>query len=764
MKAAPRPHSHDRPGVDLKDWHCLAILTLLAGLFFRDIILGTAYFWEDFLYQNYPFRSFAATSMAFGQLPLWNPYIFGGMPFLADIQTAVFYLPSTALTLAVHHGALHHYWLEIMIILHYPLAGGGMFFLARSFGMQRVSALFSGLAFMLSGFMIAHAIHQQIVTLAAWYPAMLLLFRRALQQHQWMWVCAGAAVLGHSTLAGFPQLSLYLYSLLGLFFLFELFSTYRGARLLSRDARTMTARAAAIVLLSLAIAGLQLLPTMELSPFSQRAEITYAKSTEGSLSWGQLLTFIFPKYFGTSRAEQYAYWGPGDYWHFWETCVYVGIPTLLLALFTLPLVRRHKYVLFFWGLLGLSLLYALGGNFPLQRIVFDTVPGFSLFRNPARTSVLISFAAALLAGWGLDALLSREGDTRNSALLRRIVLAAAATAAAVWILTATGALHSAFPFLSNPRVAAAVQRDTLAGMGFLLATGALLYYALRKRPLSPGLALFLPALLFLDMSWFGGNQPLSTVNPAEYFSRSRRIVEPLKREGEKELFRISTRTAGGMVMDRNQGMIDRLFTMEGYTPLALKRRFPPLATADQLNDLMNVKYKTVTEEGGRISFVHQTTYLPRAFVVHRMYVARNDSDCVRYLSSTEFDPRSIAVFDSDPGFALPASVASPSWKAEVTAYANNEIALDVETSAEGILVLSELYYPGWTATVDGMRADVHRVDYNLRGIVVPAGRHAVVVLFTPSSFSRGMFITLAALGVCGIGFAVSFRRRRRNDS
>ena len=222
MAAPTRQQPHDRPPFDLKDWHCLTILTLLAALFFRDILLGTAYFWEDFLYQNYPFRVFAATSMASGQIPFWNPYVFGGMPFLADIQTAVFYLPSTALTLAVHHGTLTTFWLEVMILLHYPLAGGGMFYLARSFRMQRASALFSGLAFMLSGFMIAHAIHQQIVTLAAWYPAMLLLFRRILQERRWLWVFAGAVVLGHSTLAGFPQLSLYLYILLGVFFLFEL--------------------------------------------------------------------------------------------------------------------------------------------------------------------------------------------------------------------------------------------------------------------------------------------------------------------------------------------------------------------------------------------------------------------------------------------------------------------------------------------------------------------------------------------------------------
>lgn len=765
MAASTKQHQPTRDTADLKDWHCIAILTLLAAFFFRDILLGTAYFWEDFLYQNYPFRVFAATSLASGQLPLWNPYTFGGMPFLADIQTAVFYLPSVALTLAVHHGTLSHYWLEVMILLHYPLAGGGMFYLARSFGMRRVSALFSGLAFMLSGFMIAHAIHQQIATLAAWYPAALLLFRRLLQERRWTWVFAGAVVLGHSTLAGFPQLSLYLYALLGIFFLFELLSTYPGRKLLSRDALMMTARAAALVLLSLTIAGLQLIPTLELSPFSERAEITYAKSTEGSLSWGQLLTFLFPTYFGTSRAEQYAYWGPGDYWHFWETCVYVGIPALVLALLTLPLARHRKHVLFFWALLAGALLYALGGNFPLQKILFEYVPGFSLFRNPARAGVVTSLCLALLSGWGLDGILARDRDARSSKRMRVTAAAAAGAAVLIWILTATGALQSSFAFLSNPKIAAVMQRDMPVSLVFVALAGALIMFATGKRAVSLPVVLLFPCLQFFDMISFGGNQPLSGVNPTEYFSRSRRLVEPLKREGQQELFRISIRTAGGMVMDRNQGMVDRLFTLEGYTPLALKRRIPPLQAAEKTLDLMNARYYTVREEGGKINFVSNPTHLPRAFMVYRMSVERSDTDLVRFLNSPAFDHRSMAVFDTDPGFTLPSYDTVPSWHAEVTSYGNNAIALDVETSAAGILVLSEVYYPGWTAAVDGTPADIHRVDYCLRGIQIPAGRHAVAVRFAPASFSRGGVLTLVSLLACGGGFAFSLRRNRaRTDN
>src|SRR5512140_2502124 len=89
--AGTHPAKHDLR--ELLPWQAVGVLALLVAIFFREILLGTAFLWEDFLYFSYPVRNFAATSVAMGSLPLWNPYTFNGMPFLADIQTTVFYLP-----------------------------------------------------------------------------------------------------------------------------------------------------------------------------------------------------------------------------------------------------------------------------------------------------------------------------------------------------------------------------------------------------------------------------------------------------------------------------------------------------------------------------------------------------------------------------------------------------------------------------------------------------------------------------------------------
>src|SRR5689334_2013208 len=121
---APSPASRVLAGI--KDWHVVTAIFLLTVIFFRNILFKSAFFWEDFMYFYYPARNFAAVSMAGGELPLWNPFTLNGMPFQADIQTALFYVPNMLLTLFVSGGKLSFFWLELEIVGHYVIAGAGM--------------------------------------------------------------------------------------------------------------------------------------------------------------------------------------------------------------------------------------------------------------------------------------------------------------------------------------------------------------------------------------------------------------------------------------------------------------------------------------------------------------------------------------------------------------------------------------------------------------------------------------------------------------
>jgi hypothetical protein len=306
-----------------------------------------------------------------------------------------------------------------------------------------------------------------------------------------------------------------------------------------------------------------------------------------------------------------------------------------------------------------------------------------------------------------------------------------------------------------------------AAVAFLLAlvSGAAVLALTSERWRTTTVAYSFVALVFLDLLLFAGSHNNGTVNPAEYFGRSRRLVDSIRKEQEAELFRVNTRTHLGMVMDRNQGMVDRIFQMEGFTPLVLQHYQPPARTAEQLLDLMNAKYRTVADTiRGTLAIVLHPTYFPRAFFLYRTLILEEDEARERFMRSPEFDHRTTAIIDRPLHVSLAQPDSTPGWSARFSRYGNNSMALDVRTDRDGLLVLSEIWYPGWTATLDGKDTPVYRTDHSLRGIVVPAGSHAVEVTFSPDSLKRGAVITGGALGLCFTLIAVSLAVGRRPRS
>lgn len=740
------------------DWHCVTFIGVLTAVLFHPILLGKAFLWEDFLYQWYPFRVFAATSMASGELPLWNPYTFNGMPFLADIQTQIFYLPLTAMTLFVSNGQLNSYWLELVNILHYVLAGAGMFYLAKSFNVKQIPALFAGVAYAMSGFMVTHAIHQAMITLVAWYPLILLFFRKSLSTQEWKWVFVTALLLGHSFFAGFPQLSLFLYFFLFVFFIFELLTTFGFRRLARKPALMMSAKAGSIIILSVGLILIQLLPTLELSQLSVRAEISFQKSTEGSMAWRQLLTLVFPKLFGTAGAEGYNYWGPGTYWYFWETCIYSGLLPLLLSVLSIRLWKQNKYVVFFLCFGAFAILFSLGGNFVVQKLFFYFVPGFSTFRNPARMGIFLTFGIALLSAFSLQHILY---ERKEIDIMKKILIGAAAIGALCWILILSGILNDVLELPSRPPSSSFVSSHANISF-FLFAISLLIVYVMVSRGMQlRWIGIAAVAFLFVDFYVFGANQNNSPNNPEEYFKRAAPIVQYVKQQNE--IFRLNTRNADGLLVDRNQGMIDRIFMKEGYTPLVLQRWEMPMASQQHQFDLLNIKYMTVTDTQRRgLQLALNPTYLPRAIMISGVHFARTEQEVLDSLKSPTFDYRGIAVIEKEPPFSITRQT-NPG-KVTINEYKNNSISLLTESKGNGFLLLSEIYYPGWNAYVDGNKSDVCRTDYCLRGVFVPAGNHTVVLRFEPSSFAKGTWGTLTTLLVCIAGIVVPRFRKTPSTS
>ena len=131
----------------------------------------------------------------------------------------------------------------------------------------------------------------------------------------------------------------------------------------------------------------------------------------------------------------------------------------------------------------------------------------------------------------------------------------------------------------------------------------------------------------------------------------------------------------------------------------------------------------------------------------------------RYMQAPGFDHRRQVALEEPLPFPLPETAAAAAAEARVTAYGLNRIEASVDAPAPGLLVFGELYYPGWTATVDGAEAVVHRADGCLRGVpVASAGHHTVVLRFLPGSFVRGAWISGLTLALTLGGLAAARRR------
>jgi len=743
-----------QPLAGLKSWQAAAVCTLLTAVFFRDILFRNAFFWEDFIYQYYAFRNFAAVSLAHGSLPLWNPFTYNGMPFQADIQTALFYIPNLLLTLAAGSGKLYFLWVEILIIAHFVLAGWAMYLFVRDLGLEKGYALFSGVAYMLSGFMIMQLIHETFVTQIAWTPLVLFALRRSILRRSFFWMIAAGLLLGHSILAGSPQFTVYVLLLLLGFFLFELWPVIRARQY--GAAAGMSALAAGAIVLALGLTALQLLPTAELAGLSQRAEISFAKSSEGSLRFQQLITLIAPKYFGASGAQGSDFWLQGSYWEYWETCIYAGLAPLTLAAAALLLLKRNRTVLFFALVLLFGLLYAFGDNFFLHSFFFSTVPGFDKFRVPGRMSFYVAFAVAVLSGFGLKQLFDLR---RQSPRTLRNIAAGTAAAGVLVYLCAAGGVFQPSPGARNFEQIHAVTVHA-AGIAALLSCvlSGLLFLTWKEILTPVRLLLALIAFHLTDMMVFGYDQNNGETNPDAYYQRTAELVNFLKDDGSKELFRVNSRVGGAMILDRNQGMVDRIFLCEGYTPLALQRNYPPGLPC---YDLLNAKYRTDVDNQKQTAGLRtSTTYLPRAFLADQDTVIRDETAERSFMEGPAFRYRNQIVLEEIPPVRPVHDDSAPPGTAAITAYDLNRIDLRVAAARTSFLVLSEIWYPGWKAVVDGHEQPVLRADWCLRAIPLTPGDHTVVVSFEPESFHRGIILSAVTLLISLAGLGVGYRKEK----
>jgi len=444
--------------------YLILICLLPFALLWRWIFRGEVLYWGTLIFQFWPWRSLVKTALLNGEWPLWNPLLGNGTPLLANLQSAVFYPPNWLyFLLPVEHG------LTLSTVLHLALAGVGAYWYGRRLTLRPFAATVSGVAFMLSGYIVGRVQFVSMLGAVAWVFIAASLHEVFLNHKKPQTIIWLGIVLAMPLLAGHAQLWFYTLWLVGLYVLFRS-NNVSGEGGTLRQAQDASARNiektgsdpqkqnrpliqklqklivglwqrgrhfAIAVIIAILIAAVQLLPTLEFVNHSSRAggaERTFAL-TYSFWPW-RLITLLTPNFFG--HPAQSNYWGYANYW---EDHAYLGILPLLLSLIALwhygyskfttrnfRLTPYEQVIPFFAALIPVSLILAMGWNTPIYLWVFDNVPGFGYFQGPARLLIWYTAALAVLAGIGAQLLL--EGPLYRPLWRRLLAVGVAITVAA----------------------------------------------------------------------------------------------------------------------------------------------------------------------------------------------------------------------------------------------------------------------------------------------------------------------------------------------
>ena len=717
-------------------------LATAAALYFWPVVgpSPTHTITSDLAAYTYPWRHYVTQELFAGRLPQWTPYAGFGFPLLADIEATVLY-PVSLVASLVSGGALSYRAVELEDVLHYVVAALGMFLFLGRTGLGWTSAMVGALTLMFSGFFWAHVAHVPIVQSASWVPWLLLGVAHLLERPTGRAAAGTGLALALSILGGHPQAAWLGCVAAGVVLLFSsLSSAGPGER--APLARVAWGATLALIL-GLGLSAVQLAPTVVLARLSDRWNPIGSFLLEDSFPPGHLLTLLIPLAFrNTSR------WFSVDELH-----GYMGILPLALALWAL-LRARDRWTGTFAVLAFLGLLMSLGVS------PFVWLASGGVFRIPARNLLLLSIGIAGLAGRGAEALWRPHGaygPVRERRVLGGLWIAVAASmAAAIWLRIAglPGALAGV---LSRNFVH---DWDWFAA---LLAVAAVTLTVARRVRAVPWLArtivigaMLVDVLSFpRDIAWsperLGKRWP-----PEPDLVALGRMAGPYRAmlpdhaatKNVGAVYRVPVGTVYSslalaslhefdLVLGDSRG--DNIFPLTATRWVTAGADFQrrrvlraPVGAAEP--EELGVRFRSVTRGLSEI-----IDPLPRAYLPGRVHIMGSRLELRAALQ--RLWPTDAVLVEAPTRCPSRAGAAPGSVAFEVDE--PDRVVLRVRAAEAGPLVLSDTYYRGWRATVDGKRVAVLQANLLFRMVCVPRGEHVVEFRFRQPKFHLGLGITAA---------------------
>ncbi len=751
-------------------WIAVLSLPMWEGLFLASPVsdqYATGYAWRHWQAQQWK---------ELGHIPLWNPGIFGGLPYVAAMHGDIFY-PTAWLRLALPTA----FAMNLGFVVHYVLAGLFAYLFLRRLQVSWAGSVVGALAFQLSGVIgtYVHPGHDGKLYVTALLPLALLALLMAVRDRRFEGYGLLALVVGLSLLSPHPQMAQYMLIAAGLFTLYLTFGERTDRSVKSRIADLGLALGA--VALGFGIGAIQLWPFFEYIPFSPRAESYrgWEGATSFAIPWVHVPEFFLSKFVGQSADG--TYWGTNPAKLHSE---YLGLSVVALASLGIG-TKRRRLALWLGGIGLLFLLVALGASTPFYRLWYEVVPFVKQTRAAGMALYIVALVVAVFAALGVERLQRGEG--------RRHAMAWLVIAGAVIVLGAVGAFGGFAVFLAQGiqqasgvgvagTAAAASSQIRLGAVASGVAlglVGALAFGALTGRVKMPLLCLGLAVIVSADL-WFNvrefwvfsnGHEELhgsdevtgyitATEKPYRVLClaeraypgsslQSRGIPQLLGHHGN-ELHRFDELMGGKNVWRYLFSGDLKLLELYSVRHVII----PPGSGIEQAVPGFEDRYRRAmsgaeTSGGGRVDVYTAVERPPYGRLVPAG-VRLTDEQAINTILNPEFPPDQLVLLSPESSVDLPALSDLPEPLGNEVVFETWEpgamrIRIEPPAPQDGFLVVSENWYPDWNSTVDGSEAPVVRGDMTLITVPVAAGSEMVELRFESSAYHRGKTTTFLSL-------------------
>ena len=728
------------------DFLALTFLTICFLFFYWKIITHQGFFWFDYLLGEYPRKAFLVEHLRKFDILLWNPYSLGGHPWAAFFfaSGSYFYPFNVISSVFATKGHLSSYTLEIFLIIQIWMSATATYFLLKEFKLTRLSSIFGAILFSFSYPIVVRIQHTCHLCGIVWIPLIFYLLIITIKKKNIFLASLCGLFIGISIMGAHPQSYLFLTLVTGAFLLYSI--------VVNRDSRKEILILSIIIgICAFLISAHRLLPEIEYALLSKRM----AQSASGFIPIKFMSNLFIPWLFGKGMGA-HDYWGGYQgFWMFVEYCAYIGIIPLVLLVFSGRILKEHK-VRFFWYLLGFSLLFVYGKNNLLHKPINFFLPGLRFYSRFLPYFVLSS---AVLSSFSLDNLANLKIE-RGSKLEKIIIGLLIAVVVGfiifgIWRSTQTFANeHMAYKYST-------ISKGWVLFLSFLLISSALLLSRIKGWLKGTKFQIVAIAILLIDLFYMGMYFNIGTIDPDLYYKPNSLTIF-LKYDYKNELFRVASGRFGYLYAN-SRCLMYKIPSTEGKLENSLGR-FDQLKRGlrkmneERYFDLYNVKYeiRDTVISGVRTLYPKlRDTYVPRAYIVHKA-MKLPESRIMQYMASSEFNPEEEVIFEERENVKLMDGEKSEEDRVVITDYRAESIELSTTSEEEAYLVLSEHYYPGWKAFVDGENVPIYRANYLFRTIILSPGEHIVKFQFGSETFRIGIILSL--LGVlCIVGAGIISR-------